>query len=152
MMLLDGEKGVWYLNNTKYAEPLFWMAIDKTKDAPGSTEKGPIEQITEDIFATAQNKALPIERILPLLEEAVAKRINSKTEEKALAGMRELKTKVSSKRKLVENAMDEININAAEIMRKRVLILTYDIRTIKKKAALLIDDIRRESAGKRRQQ
>ena len=69
-------------------------------------------------------------------------RINSKTEEKALAGMRELKTKVSSKRKLVENAMDEININAAEIMRKRVLILTYDIRTIKKKAALLIDDIR----------
>ena len=44
MMLLDGEKGVWYLNNTKYAEPLFWMAIDKTKDAPGSTEKAPLNK------------------------------------------------------------------------------------------------------------
>ena len=150
MMLLDGEKGVWYLNNTKYAEPLFWMAIDKTKDVPGSTEKGPIEQIAFDVFATAWNEALPIERMMPLLEEASERRI--KEEEKVLSGMRELKAKVSSGRKLVENAMDEINIIAAEIMRKRVLMMTYDIRTIKKKAALLIDDIRKESAGKRRQQ
>ena len=66
--------------------------------------------------------------------------------------MRELKAKVSSGRELVEKAADEININAAEILRKRVLMMTYDIKTIKRKAALLIDDIRKESAGKRRQQ
>src|SRR3990170_2993481 len=150
MILLDGEKGAWYLNNIKYAEPLFWMSIDKTKDVPGSTEKGPVEQIAFDVFATAWNNALPIERMMPLLEEASSLRI--KEEEKALDEMRELKAKVSSGRELVEKAADEININAAEILRKRVLMMTYDIKTIKRKAALLIDDIRKESAGKRRQQ
>jgi len=150
MILLDGEKGAWYLNNIKYAEPLFWMSIDKTKDIPGSTEKGPVEQIAFDVFATAWNNALPIERMMPLLEEASSLRI--KEEEKALDEMRELKAKVSSGRELVEKAADEININAAEILRKRVLMMTYDIKTIKRKAALLIDDIRKESAGKRRQQ
>ncbi|MFZ3072081.1 MAG: hypothetical protein WA162_02415, partial [Thermodesulfobacteriota bacterium] len=152
MMLLDGEEGVWYMNNTKYADVLFWMAIDKTKDAIGTgrAEKGPLEHMAEDIFATAQNKALPVERILPLLEEASELRI--KAEERVLADMRELKEQVSSDRQIIGNALKEININAAEILRKRVLMMTYDIMTVKKKAALLINDIRKESAGKRSRQ
>jgi tetratricopeptide (TPR) repeat protein len=145
-VLLDGEPGLLYLDNTVYCEILYWMAIDPTKDGrkPG---EGILETIVRDTYTARGGGALPFETALPAMSEAVAEKIAH--DERMHAKLKELMRTAEKNKTLFHEAEKKTEDFLRAVLKRRSMALRYEARMLTEKAIELLNEI--ESSEKRGQ-
>ncbi|MEE9615351.1 MAG: tetratricopeptide repeat protein [Thermodesulfobacteriota bacterium] len=143
MTALDGQSGIWYLNNTVYCQFVFWMATDLTKYEPGGGYgEGILERMVLDLKTVAAGGEIPYEKLLPELELAVLKRIEE--EYALLERLEDLGDRVEESRKKAERGMEEALGLIGDVVSRRAGMMSYEMTLLERKALAALKDIEAE--------
>lgn len=156
IVLLDGEEGIWYMNNTQYCQFLYWMAIDPTKAGgralesdPLDNELGVIEKVIMDLETTSNGGETPYDILLPRLAPLVKEK--NKDDEARLKALLKLEDTIHKNRIIAEKATEEVRLEIEDILVRRAGLMRFDIRSVLEKAFMLLHDIENEKARQVRQ-
>lgn len=145
---LDGKTGIWYLNNTVHAEPLFWMAIDLTKygqggqGGPGGYGKGILERMVLDLDKLVRGSQMAYEKELPALEVLALEKLDY--ENRLLTSSEELKTRAAGGLKRAEEGLALALELKKDAIERSAGMLAYELRVLKKKAVTTLEGLERE--------
>lgn len=132
IIAMNGEEGLWCLNNTTYCPILYMMTIDPSKNHAENSEQGILERIVKDTEGVRRRELTLHEKEVGLLKGALSKRIDG--EKSLIQKLEALRVVVANNKKSAEQGVD----NSLKFMQghiaRRAAMMRYEIRALEQKA------------------